>query len=304
MMLNAKRKNDIVDMNTMNVTFQNSDTKLRGTTENPTPKRNLKKNQEPSYWKNESDEISAVIRENEVLLRDDLRDPNEFLKILLKGKFSQMQFTVRGNPQPLRRHRTRGGFIYNPSASAQELFRSIVRNYLQTIQNSTSDIRTIPPVKNIETQLCASTLIIDDHDKNPTTVHDGVNSPIFLSNQQLAMTIVFNMKRPQNHFVSSKRGPGRLRKKYNETTLEHDDNDMDMYPTTASDVDNLAKFVLDSMNGVLYVDDRQVVSLHAIKVFDSSCDDADRCCQGSTSICIRSIESPADLKRIIVQALQ
>jgi Holliday junction resolvase RusA-like endonuclease len=36
-----------------------------------------------------------------------------------------------------------------------------------------------------------------------------------------------------------------------------------------SDVDNLAKFVMDSLNGVLYVDDRQVVNLNVMKVLDS-----------------------------------
>ena len=34
------------------------------------------------------------------------------------------------------------------------------------------------------------------------------------------------------------------------------------------DIDNLAKFVLDSLNGVVYVDDKQIVSLSCRKIYD------------------------------------
>ena len=39
------------------------------------------------------------------------------------------------------------------------------------------------------------------------------------------------------------------------------------YPTM-SDVDNLAKFVLDALNGVLYDDDRRIVKLEVGKSWD------------------------------------
>jgi Endodeoxyribonuclease RusA len=273
---------------------------------NTTRKRILKNVNEIPYWKREDDNICATIRDS-VIARDknSFGKTADFLKILSKGKFSKMQFMVRGNPQPLRRHRTRGGFMYNPSASAQEAFRCVVRNYLKTLQGTTDDVELISPtLDRAELTKSTTTVIVDDHDKKPTTLSDGKpgSSPIFLPNQQLAMTIVFNMKRPQNHFVSSKRGPGRLRKQYNTTHLLRDDDRMDMYPTTSSDVDNLAKFVLDSMNDILYADDRQIVSLHAIKVYDSFCVDNDSCCLGSTNVCIRSIDSPAEMNRMIIQA--
>ena len=38
-------------------------------------------------------------------------------------------------------------------------------------------------------------------------------------------------------------------------------------PTSPSDIDNIAKAFMDAMNGVVYKDDRQVVELHATKVF-------------------------------------
>ncbi|KAL7525213.1 hypothetical protein ACHAXR_000904 [Thalassiosira sp. AJA248-18] len=80
--------------------------------------------------------------------------------------------------------------------------------------------------------------------------------------------MVFRMKRPKSHFIGNKPGPGRLKptapgKLYN----------------TRSDVDNLAKFVMDSLNGIVYDDDRQVVSLNAIKVLDS-----EGLCRGATDV--------------------
>eukprot|EP00543_Licmophora_paradoxa_P006569 CAMPEP_0202455834 /NCGR_PEP_ID=MMETSP1360-20130828/13268_1 /ASSEMBLY_ACC=CAM_ASM_000848 /TAXON_ID=515479 /ORGANISM="Licmophora paradoxa, Strain CCMP2313" /LENGTH=60 /DNA_ID=CAMNT_0049075513 /DNA_START=266 /DNA_END=448 /DNA_ORIENTATION=- len=55
-----------------------------------------------------------------------------------------------------------------------------------------------------------------------------------------------------------------------------------MAPTSRVDVDNLAKFVLDSLNGVLYHDDRQVVELIAIKRYDN-----DDMCRGKTIVKIQ-----------------
>ena len=40
-------------------------------------------------------------------------------------------------------------------------------------------------------------------------------------------------------------------------------------PTKKPDIDNLAKSVLDGMNGVIFCDDKQVVSLHLKKVYAS-----------------------------------
>lgn len=39
-------------------------------------------------------------------------------------------------------------------------------------------------------------------------------------------------------------------------------------PTKKPDLDNLAKSVLDGLNGVVYLDDSQLVSLHITKVYD------------------------------------
>jgi len=38
-------------------------------------------------------------------------------------------------------------------------------------------------------------------------------------------------------------------------------------PTKKPDIDNIAKAYLDSMNGIVYLDDTQVISLHCTKVY-------------------------------------
>jgi len=41
------------------------------------------------------------------------------------------------------------------------------------------------------------------------------------------------------------------------------------FPTKKPDIDNIAKAFLDAMNGVVYLDDTQVVDLHINKVYSS-----------------------------------
>ena len=38
-------------------------------------------------------------------------------------------------------------------------------------------------------------------------------------------------------------------------------------PITRGDIDNFCKQVMDSCNGIIYVDDRQIISLHSTKVY-------------------------------------
>ena len=164
-------------------------------------------------------------------------------------------WAVGGNPLPLRRHRTSRGFMYNPSASAQLSFQNITE---QIMSNLTVGTRKV--------------------------VNETLQ-PLFSANQPLVLTLVFRMKRPNKHFVSSKPGPGRLR-----------ENAPSPVAITRTDVDNLAKFVMDSMNGILYEDDRQIASLHATKIYDS-----EGYCQGCTEVCCRIIEED-DLAHLIVNS--
>ena len=149
-------------------------------------------------------------------------------------------FKIRGNPLPLRRHRTSRGFIYNPSASAQAAFSNLVKELIWS-----NDVQS-----------------------------DSKDKPLFGDQDQLSLSVVFCMKRPLNHFISSKRGEGRLK----ESTRNR-------IGSIRTDVDNLAKFILDSLNGMVYVDDKQVASIHATKCYDS-----EGLCQGSTLVCIRNLQ--------------
>jgi Holliday junction resolvase RusA-like endonuclease len=109
--------------------------------------------------------------------------------------------------------------------------------------------------------------------------------------QQLAIRIIFHMKRPKHHFVSSKSGPGRLKA-----------GAPPRLSPTRTDVDNLAKFVLDSLNGVLYVDDKQVAFLSVFKLYDN-----DGHCEGCTEVSIvRLSEQHVDdlLQSGVVQAFR
>ncbi|KAL3775197.1 hypothetical protein ACHAWO_003813 [Cyclotella atomus] len=160
------------------------------------------------------------------------------------------EFTIRGKPLPLVRHRSRRGFMYNPSASAQEEFRD-------------------------------SLLQIMPQQHHPIIVDDGISgdAPItfFSESDFLEVSIVFRFKRPKSHFVNNKPGEGRIKPKA-----------PGKFHATQTDIDNLAKFVLDSLNGLLYPDDRQVVSLKLIKMLDS-----DGICAGATDVTIRVLHDEA-----------
>ena len=98
----------------------------------------------------------------------------------------------------------------------------------------------------------------------------------------LAMTIVFRTRRPLNHFVSNTRG--RSLKQSAPSAFDK---------PSRTDVDNLAKFVLDSLNELLYEDDHQISSLCVTKLLDNQ----DQCL-GSTEVSI-SLLSPENIEQMI-----
>ncbi|KAG7338086.1 major facilitator superfamily MFS_1 protein [Nitzschia inconspicua] len=172
----------------------------------------------------------------------------------------KLGFTVRGNPRPLRRHRTSRGHVYNPSLKYQKSFRDVVE------------------------QVIIRNLSIEQDGKNEERVAN--KTPIFAAEEQLIMTLVFRMKRPKSHFVNGKPGPDRLK-----TTAPSQTS------AIRTDVDNLTKFVLDSMNQVLYDDDRQIMSIHVTKLLDN-----DGMCEGSTELFVRSIVD-SDVERILEDSI-
>jgi hypothetical protein len=149
---------------------------------------------------------------------------------------SHLRMKVRGNPRPLQRHRSSRGFMYNPSEPMQESFRTVFKERVFSDE-------TVP-------------------------------LPLFDTDKILVMTIVFRLRRPRNHFVGNKAGPGRMRPNAPAATSQ-----------TRTDVDNLIKFVLDSMNEIMYQDDLQIMSIHATKLLDD-----EGLCEGSTEISIGVID--------------
>jgi len=93
------------------------------------------------------------------------------------------------------------------------------------------------------------------------------NEPLFSNrSERLAMKIIFRINRPKSHFSTKKK---LLKSQW-------------ALISKRVDVDNLAKFVLDSLNGLLYVDDQQIFSLSATKIYDTNE-------EGATEVYIRSI---------------
>ena len=125
-----------------------------------------------------------------------------------------MEFTVPGQPLPLKRHRSylAGGRIrcYNPSAKNQTLWR----------------------------QRALATGLLPDV---PLT-------------GALKLVIVFYLQRPKSHYRAGK-------------FSDQLKPSAPVFPTSTPDVDNLAKFVLDALNKVLFEDDSQVVELNCKKLF-------------------------------------
>jgi Holliday junction resolvase RusA-like endonuclease len=202
----------------------------------------------------------------------------------------RIKFTIRGNPRVLIRHRSARGYTYNPSRPAQDDFRNCL------IQLLPPNIAFHPDVTRTTTAITSHTKskinIVDDgslcyddenndnyhatHGMDPSSssslVSSTSSSPTTLFSQEecLKLTITFRMKRPKSHFIANQPGHNRLKpsapSKLNIRNLR-------------SDIDNMAKFVMDSLNGLLYVDDRQVVVLNVRKVLD-----CDELCLGATDV--------------------
>lgn len=229
-----------------------------------TAKRKKSTESEPNYWPDEDDPF-VVVANGEVYATgiDSANEDGGRIEANVQqiqnidGNRKSIKFTIRGNPRVLIRHRTARGFMYNPSRAMQDLFRDCLLELL--------------PRKFHPTIIDEKSVNGDDDDD------DDDIKPIVLFPQDdfLKMSITFRMKRPKSHFVGNKPGPGRLKPSAPGK----------LYKSSRSDVDNLAKFVMDSLNGLVYADDRQVVHLNAIKVLD--CEGG---CMGGTDVEISAVE--------------
>ncbi|KAL7580001.1 hypothetical protein ACA910_004991 [Epithemia clementina (nom. ined.)] len=214
-------------------------------------KTTTKSDKEPPYW---SDPLDPVFIEYH-------QDGKE--AVLCR----KVRFKIRGNPLPLRRHRTSGGFMYNPSANAQDCFRKIAQTFI--FQSNNQTILCTANNNNSDNNKTKITLPKLSSPLFPATISNDTRATTTTTTGALAMTIVFRTKRPLNHFVSNTRGRSLKASAPSAWSL------------TRTDVDNLAKFVLDSLNELLYEDDHQICSLCVTKVLDNQ----DQCL-GSTEVSI------------------
>lgn len=99
--------------------------------------------------------------------------------------------------------------------------------------------------------------------------------PLFFAQQPLHIEIYFFMPRPNNHFHTRNRCVIRM-----ESELKPDFRFRAHIQTP--DTDNMVKFLLDAMNEILYVDDKQIVSIFAYKLYDNEDE-----CRGRTYIKIK-----------------
>lgn len=71
----------------------------------------------------------------------------------------------------------------------------------------------------------------------------------------IGVNVGFYFLRPKSHFGTGK-------------NAERIKENAPIYKTTKPDLDNLIKFVLDAMNGIVFFDDSQITSLTAGKYYD------------------------------------
>ncbi|KAL7573106.1 hypothetical protein ACA910_018787 [Epithemia clementina (nom. ined.)] len=108
-------------------------------------------------------------------------------------------------------------------------------------------------------------------------IKDGIAKVlIFDSEQPVVVNIKFFMRRPNTHF----KGRDRLNVLKANLPFAH---------VAAPDINNLAKFVLDGMNKLVYKDDKQVVKLVVCKLFDSECG-----CNGRTVVEVTKFDGRAN----------
>ena len=102
---------------------------------------------------------------------------------------------------------------------------------------------------------------------------DEQNVPFFKEGTYLSISLVFKMQRPKNHF--SRSDPETKKLKKNAPTLYH---------VARKDLDNMIKFVLDSLNGLLYEDDSHIATINACKIYTNEDNNV-----GSTQVKLREV---------------
>ena len=232
------------------------------------PTKRVPSVEDPPHWTNASDHFSITLLTQQGPITLDSHaalqeycahhDTNHE-----KSRVGSLAMTIRGHPLPLRRHRTSRGFMYNPSAKAQASFRN-------------------------ETSMLVFGMGDENVFESTTDCNVTSGPPLFTAEASLSVTLILRLRRPLSHFRAGRR----------ETCTLKAGAPASLTSVTRTDVDNLAKFVLDACNGLLYEDDRQIQNLHVIKQLDNEGE-----CLGSTQLFIRAIDDSME-NEILLHAVQ
>ena len=99
--------------------------------------------------------------------------------------------------------------------------------------------------------------------------------PIFKKGTCLSVSLVFKLQRPKSHYVSNNPKKNQLKK-----------NAPKQYHVARKDLDNMVKFVLDSLNGILYKDDAQICIINGTKIYANEDYNV-----GSTHVKLRAVDN-------------
>ena len=99
--------------------------------------------------------------------------------------------------------------------------------------------------------------------------------PIFKKGTCLSVSLVFKLQRPKSHYVSNNPEKKQLKK-----------NAPKQYHVARKDLDNMIKFVLDSLNGILYEDDAQICIINGTKIYANEDYNV-----GSTHVKLRAVDN-------------
>lgn len=99
---------------------------------------------------------------------------------------------------------------------------------------------------------------------------------LFQNAEPVSVTIWFYLQRPLSDFVNGRRAANNL--KTCAQVME--------YAPIKPDIDNLGKFVLDALSGVVYHDDRQIAKLTMYKLRDNFME-----CSGRTKVVVTNLHS-------------
>jgi len=123
-----------------------------------------------------------------------------------------------------------------------------------------------------------------------TGVKKHHSKTLFGEKDFLCMHLNFRLRRPRHHFIGSKPpSPTSNTNRLKKTSPK-------IFPGDRTDIDNLAKFVMDSLIGIVYEDDKQIVSLSCNKIYDF-----EGSCEGATEVWV-GIMKEDDIQRSFISS--